>query len=81
MKNLTLSIKEVEQFGFLGASLLDIIRVKKCKTADQMVELLPFESARGVHNELTRLHKQNAISYERTKSGARMAFLIGDNNV
>lgn len=76
MKNLTLSIKEIENYGFLGAALLDVMRVKKFKTADQMVAVLPFESARAIHNELTRLHKQNVINYDRTKSGARMAFLI-----
>ena len=73
---INLRIDEISKHGFLGASLLVIMRRTNLKTAEKMADILTFSNIRAIDNELTALHKQGAIIYERTKDGSKMAFRL-----
>ena len=73
---INLRIDEITKHGFLGASLLVIMRRTNFKTAEKMAGILTFSNIRAIENELTALHNRRAIIYERTKDNTKMAFLI-----
>lgn len=75
MQQLNLEVGEIKEHGFLGASLLFVMRELNLRTAEKMADVLFFESPRALHNELTRLKNRGAINYDRTAAGISMAFL------
>ena len=48
---INLRIDEISKHGFLGASLLVIMRRTNLKTAEKMADILTFSNIRAIDNE------------------------------